>query len=225
MGQVIGEILPEAIGVAISPIPIIAVVLLLATPRGRNNALSFLVGWLVGLLVVGTIVLLVADPAGASTDEGPATWVGWLVLILGVLAVSLGIKQFIGRPRGNEEPPLPKWMNALDGFTAGRSLAIGFALAAINPKNTTLTLAASAAIVSAGLDSADSFVVLTVFVLIGTIGLAVPIGIYFLGGDKAAATLSDLRHWLALNNAAIMAVLFVVIGAKLVGGGLQTLLG
>jgi hypothetical protein len=120
---------------------------------------------------------------------------------------------------------MPKWMNALDGFTVGRSLAIGFALAAINPKNTTLTLAASAAIASAGLDSADSFVILTVFVLIGTIGLAIPIGIYFLGGDEAAATLSDLRHWLALNNAAIMAVLFVVIGAKLVGGGLQTLLG
>ena len=34
MGQAIGDLLPSAIGVAISPIPIIAVILILATPEG-----------------------------------------------------------------------------------------------------------------------------------------------------------------------------------------------
>ena len=224
MGSVIGEILPEAIGIAISPVPIIAVVLLLATPKGRRNAVSFLLGWLGGLLVVGTIVLLVADPAGAAGDDGPATWVGWLTLILGALAVLLGVRQFRHRPRGGQEPPMPKWMSAVDEFTASRSAVIGFALAAINPKNLTLTLAAAAAIASAGLGTTDSFILLGVFVVIGTLGLAMPLAIFFLGGDKAAGTLSELRHWLALNNAAIMSVLLVVIGSKLVGSGLQTIL-
>lgn len=224
MGQAIANVLGEAVGVAISPVPIIAVVLLLATPKGRGNSVSFLIGWLVGLAVVGTIVLLLADPAGASTDEGPAAWVGWLTLVLGLFAVIAGIMQYRNRPRGDEEPPMPKWMSAVDKFTVGRSLAIGFVLAAINPKNLTLTLAASAAIAGAGLASAESFVVLGVFVLIGTIGIAIPIGIYFLGGDKAATTLDELHHWLAVHNAAIMSVLFVVIGMKLVGGGLSTIL-
>ncbi|HEY7704052.1 MAG TPA: GAP family protein [Acidimicrobiia bacterium] len=223
MGAVIGEILGEAVGVAISPLPIIAIVLLLSSSKGRSNAFAFLLGWLAGLAVVGTLVLLLADPAGASTDSGPAKWVGWLVLALGALCVLLGIRQFRGRPRGGEEAPLPKWMTVIDQFTPGRSLAIGFALAAINPKNTTLTLAASAAIAGAGLDTAASFVVLAVFVLIGTLGLFIPFAIYLLGGDKAADTLQGLRHWLAINNAAIMAVLFVVIGAKLIGSGLQTI--
>ena len=217
------DILPEAIGVAISPIPIIAVVLLLATPKGKGKSLAFLLGWLVGLALVGTIVLLVADPAGAAGDEGPAIWVGWLILALGVLAVVLGINQFRHRPKGDQEPPMPKWMAAVDQFTPGRSGAIGLALAAINPKNLTLTLAATASIASAGLGTSESFVVLGVFVIIATLGVAIPILIYFLAGDRAEEMLDDLQHWLAVHNPAIMTVLFVVIGAKLVGSGLQIL--
>ncbi len=224
MGQAIANVLGEAVGVAISPVPIIAVVLLLATPKGKGNSLSFLVGWLVGLAAVGTIVLLVADPAGASTDDGPAEWIGWLTLVLGLFAVVAGVVQYRNRPRGDEEPPMPKWMSVIDKFTAGRSLAVGFVLAAINPKNLTLTLAAAAAIAGAGLETGESFVVLAVFVLIGTLGLAGPIGIYFLGGDKASETLEELHHGLAVHNTAIMSVLFVVIGMKLVGGGLSAIL-
>ena len=51
MGPVIGDFLPAAIGVAISPIPIIAVILMLLTPRARTNGPAFLVGWIVALLV------------------------------------------------------------------------------------------------------------------------------------------------------------------------------
>jgi Sap, sulfolipid-1-addressing protein len=221
MGSAIGEILPLAVGVAISPIPIIAVVLMLSTPKGKGNGLSFLLGWLIGLGLVGVIVLLVADPAGASEDGGSAMWVGWLLLVLGVLAVLIGIRSWRGRPWGDEEPPMPKWMSAIDQFTPGRSLGLGFLLAALNPKNLTLTVAAAAAIAAGGLSSTDSYIVLAVFVLIGTVGLAIPIGIFFLGGEKASETLAELRHWLAINNATIMAVLMVVIGAKLVGSGMQ----
>ena len=42
-------------------------------------------------------------------------------------------------------------------------------------------------------------------VLIGTLGLAIPIGIYFFGGETAAETFAELRHWLAINNATIIA--------------------
>jgi len=223
MGAAIGEILPTAIGVAISPIPIIAVVLMLSTLEGKRNGVAFLIGWLIGLGLVGVIVLLVADPAGASEDGGPATWVGWLILVLGLVAVLIGIRSWQGRPRGDEEPPMPNWMAAINQFTLGKSIGLGFLLAALNPKNLTLTLAAAAAIATAGLSNTDEYIVLAIFVLIGTIGLAIPIGIYFLGGDTAAETLAELRHWLAVNNATIMAVLMVVIGAKLVGSGMQVI--
>ena len=57
MGKVIGEILPFAVGVGISPVPIIAVILMLGTPRGRVNGPMFLLGWLAGLGIAGTVVL------------------------------------------------------------------------------------------------------------------------------------------------------------------------
>jgi threonine/homoserine/homoserine lactone efflux protein len=225
VGDAVGGILAEAVGVAISPVPIIAVVLLLSATKGRGKAFGFLVGWLVGLAVVGTVVLLLADPAGASTDDGPATWVSWIVLGLGVLLIFFAVRQFRGRPRDGVEPPMPKWMAAIDGFSVGKSFGFGFVLSALNPKNLTLTLAAAVTIATAGLSTTDSFLTLGVFVIIGTIGVAVPIGIYLLAGHKASEMLSELRHWLAIHNAAIMSVLFVVIGAKLIGDGVGQLFG
>ena len=44
MGGAISEVLPFAIGVAISPVPIIAVILVLFSARARANGTMFLIG-------------------------------------------------------------------------------------------------------------------------------------------------------------------------------------
>ena len=49
MGQAIGGSLPLAIGVALSPVAIIAVVLMLTTEKARVNGPAFVLGWLIGL--------------------------------------------------------------------------------------------------------------------------------------------------------------------------------
>src|SRR5205823_4030168 len=97
MGQAIGQILPLAVGVAISPVPIIGVVLMLVTPRARANGLSFVLGWLLGLSLVGAIVLLAA-PDATGDDASPATWESSLKLLLGAALVLLAAKQWRGRP-------------------------------------------------------------------------------------------------------------------------------
>jgi hypothetical protein len=43
VGQAIGDFLPADVGVAISPLPIVAVVLMLVTPRGRVNGPLFVI--------------------------------------------------------------------------------------------------------------------------------------------------------------------------------------
>ena len=48
MSFVIGEILPLALGIAISPIPIIAAILMLLSPRARTTSVGFLLGWEIG---------------------------------------------------------------------------------------------------------------------------------------------------------------------------------
>ena len=105
MGEAIGQSLPLAVGVALSPVPIIAVVLMLTTARARANGPAFVLGWLVGLGVVGAIVLALAGPGGASEEGQPAAWVSWLKLVLGLGLVLVAVRQFRGRPRGDEEAP------------------------------------------------------------------------------------------------------------------------
>jgi threonine/homoserine/homoserine lactone efflux protein len=223
MSEAIGQVLSFGVGVALSPLPIVAVVLMLGTRRGRVNGPAFLAGWVLGLALVGTIVLLVSSGASASDDGAPATWVSWLEIVLGALALLLGVRQFRARPQGDAPPELPKWMRAIDTFTPGRSLAIAVALSAVNPKNLLLTVGAAAAIAQTGIGAGRQAIALAVFVLIGTAGVGAPVAIYFGMGDRSARLLGELRDWMARNNAAVMAVVMVVIGAKLLGDGIAGL--
>jgi threonine/homoserine/homoserine lactone efflux protein len=158
MGQTIGQVLPLAVGVALSPVPIIAVVLMLVTPRARVNGPAFVVGWIVGLGIVGAIVLAVADPADATSDGQPATWVDVLKLILGLLLLPVALKQWRGRPHGDGEPATPKSMGAIEGFGPGKALIAGGILAGANPKNTLLAIAAAASIASTGISGGEEAV-------------------------------------------------------------------
>lgn len=221
MGEAIGQSLSLAVGVALSPVPIIAVILMLVTPRARSNGPAFIVGWLVGLGVVGTIVLLVA-PDAAENGE-PATWVDVLKLILGALLVLVALKQWRGRPHGDEQPATPKWMGAIDAFTPPKALGAGAVLAGANPKNLLLAVGAAVAIAQTEIAGGEQAVAYAVFALIGTVGVAAPVVIYFALGDRAGPILDRLKSWLSHNNAVIMAVLCLVIGAKLIGDGIAGL--
>jgi hypothetical protein len=217
VGQAIGQILPLAVGVAISPVPIIAVILMLVSKRARVNGPGFIVGWLAGLALIGVIVLLIVKPTEASNGGQPATWVSVLQLVLGLLLLLVAAKQWRSRPHGDEEPAPPKWMGAIEAFSPAKALGAGAALAAANPKNLLLSIAAAAAIAATGISGSEQAVAYAVFAVIGTIGVAVPVAIYFGMGDRAGPLLAGLRTWMARNNAVIMAVLLLVIGVKLIG--------
>ena len=219
MGEAVGQSLPLAIGVALSPVPIIAVVLMLTTPQARANGPAFVLGWLLGLGVVGGLVLALAGP-GAADQGQPAAWVSWLKLLLGLLLLVVAVRQFRGRPHEGEEAPLPKWMGAIDRFTPPQALGGGAALAGANPKNLLLAVGGAAAIAQTGIAGGQQAIAYAVFAVVGTLGVGTPVGIYFAMGKRSAELLGRLKDWMAHNNAVIMAVLCLVIGVKLVGDAL-----
>jgi hypothetical protein len=222
MGEAIGQSLPLAIGVALSPVPIIAVVLILTTPRARANGPAFVLGWLVGLGVVGAVVLALAAP-GASEEGQPATWVSWLKLVLGLGLLLVAARQFRGRPHEGEEAPLPQWMGAIDRFWAGQALGGGAALAGANPKNLLLAVGGAAAIAQTGIPASQQAIAYAVFAVIGTLGVGAPVGIYLAMGKRSAELLGRLKNWMGQHNAVIMAMLCLVIGTKLLGDALSGL--
>jgi threonine/homoserine/homoserine lactone efflux protein len=223
MGQAIGQVLSFGVGVALSPVPIIAVVLMLASPTGRGNGLAFLAGWVLGIAVLGTIVLLAASGASASKHGTPATWVSIVKLVLGALLLLLAVRQWRGRPRGDAQPELPRWMQKIDTFTPVRSAGIGAALAAINPKNLLLVVGATAAIAQTGASTVSQAIALLVFILLATLGVGAPVAIYYLAGERATKILGELHDWMARENATIMAVICLIIGAKLIGDAISAL--
>jgi hypothetical protein len=223
MGQAIGEILPLAIGVALSPIPIIAVVLMLVTERARTNGPAFIAGWLAGLAIVGAIVLGVAGGRGTSDGGEPARWASVLELVLGVFLVLAASRQWRGRPTGGAEAETPKWMAAIDGFSPVKALGMGALLSGLNPKNLMLAVAASAAIAQTGIVGGQQAVAYAVFVVLATLGVGIPVVLYFVLGERSRDLLDRLKHWMTVHNAAIMTVLLLVIGVKLIGSAIGSL--
>jgi threonine/homoserine/homoserine lactone efflux protein len=196
---------------------------MLVTPKARTNGPAFVVGWLVGLAVVGVLVLAIAGPSDASEDGQPATWVSVLKLVLGALLLLVAMRQWRGRPRSAEEAAMPKWMGAIDGFTPLKSLGAGALLSGLNPKNLLLAVAAGAAIAQTGISGGEQAAAYALFTVIATVGVAAPVVIYFALGDRSADLLGRLKDWMSQNNSAIMAVLCLVIGAKLIGDGIAGL--
>jgi hypothetical protein len=221
VGAAIGEMLPLAIGIAISPLAIVAVILILTTPKARTNGVAFLCGWLLGSAVVGGVALVVTDAAESADTSGPRTIVAVLQIVLGAVLLVLAWRRFRTRPRPGEEAPLPKWMAALDRFTPGRSLAVAALFGGVKPKNLILTAAAAAGIAQSGLGGAQQLVILLLLILVASIGIIAPVAVYFLmGEDKAAQVLDGWKAWLQANNSAVMIVLFVVFGVVLLGQGI-----
>lgn len=225
MGQAIGSTLPLAVGVALSPVPIIAVVLMLTSRRARSNGLAFVIGWLIGLAVIGAIVLSVAGPAGASKSGSPATWVSWVKIVLGAALLLVAVRQFRGRPKDSDEAALPKWMASIDTMKPLTVLGLAALLGGVNPKNLLLAVSAGASIAQTGISGADQAIAYAIFALIGTIGVGTPVVIYFALGERSATMLATLKDWMGRHNAVIMSVLCLVIGVKLIGdaiGGLTS---
>lgn len=107
LGEAIGDLLPAAVGVALSPVPIVAVILMLGTPRARANGPAFAAGWVLGLGAVTAIVLLVADDADSSDDTSTVASV--VILLFGLVLLLLAVEQWQGRPRPGAEPEMPRW--------------------------------------------------------------------------------------------------------------------
>lgn len=223
MGHAVGEVLGLAAGVAVSPLPIVAIILILATPRGGLNGPLFALGWVLGLAALGAIMLAVGGTGGAAGHKHPATWVGALKLALGVLLVFFGARQWRRRPKDATQAQLPKWMAAIDRFTPVKILGLGLLLSAANVKNAPLTIAAGASISSAGLPVPQQIGTLAIFVVIASLGVLAPLAVYLVMGERARTVLGNWRDWAALHNVAVMAVLFFVLGLKLLGDGVGIL--
>jgi threonine/homoserine/homoserine lactone efflux protein len=219
LSEAVGDLLVSAAAVALSPIPIVAVVVMLGTPRARSAGLAFSAGWVAGLATVSVIVVVVLADSD-DPDSVAATGVDWLDVAVGVLFLLLAGAQWKRRPRPGRPPETPRWMATVDTMTPARAAGLGVLLSGANPKNLALTLAASASIAEAGLDRTDTLIAVAVFVALGSVTVAGSVLFYLTFPARAERPLSVVKQFMADNNATIMMVILLLLGAKLLGNGL-----
>ena len=217
---VIGEILPLALVVTISPLNIIPAILLLFTKKPLTNALNFLAGFVVGVASMLALLVPLGGAVNLSTDNGHSTWAGILKLALGAYLLFAAVKKFRGRPRGGDQGSLPKWMDGIAGYSSTKALGAGVLLGAFNPKNIVVGLASAAAIAAGGLSPAQQAIAGGIYVLVAVLGVVAPIVVMLSLGDRAQGVLEGWNMWLRQNNAVVMSVLFVVFGVVLIGQGI-----
>jgi hypothetical protein len=216
---VIGEILPLALVVTISPLNIIPAILLLFTSRPLANALTFLVGFVGGIAIVLGLLIFIGGAVDLSPDSGHSTWAGIVKLILGMYLLIAAVRKFRGRPRQGEEGSLPTWMDGISRYTPARSIGAGAVLGAFNPKNIVVALATAAAIAAGGLSAGQQAAASAVYVFVAVLGVAAPILVMVSLGDRASGVLEGWNVWLRHNNAGVMSVLFLIFGVVLIGQG------
>src|SRR4051794_14186169 len=223
MAEGISAVLTFAVGVAISPVPIIAVTLMLFSPRARVNGPAFALGWILAVALVSGVAYAFADQGDAATSSTAADTIAWGKIVFGVLFLLLAVRNWRSRPAPGTEPEMPKWMAGVDALSPSKALGLGLLLAGVNPKNLMLAASAGAALAGLGLSTGEAVGSLIVFVVVASLSIATPVFYRLIGGDKAKTQLDEMKDWLVLHNNAVMAVLFLIFGAKLIADGLPPL--
>ncbi len=222
MSQSIGDFLPLVVGIAISPIPIIGVILVLFSARARSNGLAFVVGWVVALIAIAVIVLVVGQSLDIGSEES-LSGRAWLHIGLGAVLVLMAHRYRRRRSTDPDEVHMPKWMSRVEEMKSLQALGLGAALVALNPKNAILAIAASVQIAQVDLKTGGDIVSIAVLTVIASITILAPVVWVVIAGDRATTTLEGLKSWFIKHNDAIMIVLMLAFGALLIGKGIAAL--
>ena len=222
MLDVLGETLPLAVGIALSPLPILAVVLLLVSPNRGSAGAAFLAGRLMGvLLVVGLFAVMSDVIERSSSDASP--FVAVTRIIVGAALAFLAVGKWSRRPAPDEEPALPGWMSSIEDSTAGKGFRLAFLLSVANPKELLLGVGAGFAVGSAGLPLGTTMVTVLVFTLIACLSVVTPVVAFLVASERMHGPLKSARTLLVRHNTVIMSVVLLIIAAALIGGGISDL--
>ncbi len=223
----IGDVLPLAIGVMISPLSIIAIISMLLSKRAKSNSLVFLFGWTLGLIVIGGAVLLIAGTQNFSPGSEPSTGASIIRLLAGVLLLFLAAMEWRISMRSGE-PKLLTRVSMVDTSTPTKAFGLGLLLSAAYPKNFTLTVIAALTIVQAQVSGSlniTSLSVFIIFIIISSILVAIPVLASLVLGDKAAQTLDSWKAWNMKHYAPVLLVIFLGLASMNLGKGLNGLFG
>lgn len=217
--SVLSKLIALAAVIALSPITVIPAVLVLHAPRPRPASLSFLGGWLLGL-----VALTAAFVSGSELLSGfhatPPKWAAWVRLAFGVALLALAAYHWFTRHR---QRSMPRWMRSFSTLSPGRAGVMGAVLVPLRPEVLILCAAAGLAVGNSSLGAGAQVVAAAIFVVLAASTVAIPILAYVGAGDHFDDALERLKAWMEANHDAMMAVILFLIGLIVLYNGIRTL--
>ena len=218
MLQAIGHLLPIAVAVALSSVPIMATILILLSPNKNRSSIPFLIGWVVGIAAVVTVFTLIAQALPTPGPKKPQVALGIAEMVIGVALVALAIISW-RRARTHPSSGEPKWLSAVGSFGVWTSLGFAFILN-LRPKAILLSIAAAVALRGAKLDASETAIVIAIYTIVGASTVAIPIIYALLSPKRATRWLESTHVWIARNNRIVTIMIMLMIGVVIFSGGL-----
>lgn len=219
----LAQLIPLATGIVISPLPIVAIVAILLSARGRLNGVFFALAF----TIVGFVFTLVAALGTSSAGAGHSSGDDVIVIVL-TAAIALGftilaVVSWLGRPRDGAEPKVPGWLAAVDTFSPGKAAGLGALMAATNSKNIPLELKAGAVIGAQDLAIPVVILLSLAFAVAAGLGVLLPTILAATGSAAITSGLARLKAEMVRHNAIIMTVLFAILAAMEISHLIQEL--
>lgn len=224
--EVLGVLLPLAVGVAFSSVPIMAMIVILLSPRGPVSGIAYLIGYAFGLalVTVGFTAGIRALPRG--DDQPSPFWIGIAEIVIGLAFVAFAIMSF-ARVRKRMRTSgfvsqTPAWLRRAGELGPAAAFAVGLALN-IRPKALVIATAAALALNAGDLTPIAWIIDTTIYLVIGLSTVAAPVIVVLRSGERARVVLERARDWLERNSYIVTSIVVFMVGVVLIGDGLTRL--
>jgi len=205
---------------SVSPSTIVVFILLLATARARVNAVAFLIGWSVSLIIVFAVSYAVGGVRGTRHGNG-STAVEAIEILLGVALAVAAAQQWKRRDRPRTSSGVTR------KFTARLKQLNPWEAATVGILEQPWTLTAAAAVILVRHHSAYLVVVFAflAFALLSTATVGLIFAYFARRPEQAEAHLSDLKDRVVRAGPAIFAIVSVAVGIYLIIDGVTGIAG
>jgi hypothetical protein len=203
--------------VTLEPIPITAMILLLATEGGLMKGLGYVLGWMLTLVGIVALVVLVTGGKPLIPNSNPSTGALAVKLAAGVVLVVIAYRRW-GKWGDSEPKGQPRWMRGVDRVNPLSAAGLGFLL-----QPWVLVTAGVADITTAKLSSTTQYIAVFAFCLLCSATLITMEVYAALRPAEVKETLNALLQWITSHRDQVIVFLSLGLGLYLMAKSIDGL--
>lgn len=227
MWAALGDALPFAVGLALSPFAIVTGIVLLLGVRGLAKTAVFGLGWFAAIALLTALASFLIEASSDAYADATATGVDIGQLVFAAVFFGLAALTWAKRPRPGDDAAgdggaskESRLLTRLDSLSILGALGAGVLQGLVVIKNIPLAFSAGAVFGEAHLVGASAVAAVLIFSGVATLGVLVPLAVAVAGGRRVSATLARSRVWFEANMSPITLTVLLVLGTLFLGRGL-----